>query len=177
MSSYTYVVRTDLPPEMVTELGVEIFVMWVNFALGIEALGGRKLVHPSGKYASSIQFKQTGESEVAIVAGATDDEAATVADVIEQGHGPVDLKARLGAGVYPMHRLRGHKLPSGLRRSATGRASLNPTMRAEMRAANFEGFASIGPNSDPNSWIIPAMQAYSPAFLLAQIAQRMARDY
>ena len=150
-----FVVKTDLDPAMVTRLGLEIYAKWIDFASGGLVLGGKRLVHPTGRYARSIQFRQLGESSVAVIA---DEDVAPEAAILESGHGPVDLKQKLQRGrAYPMHRaLHGSR----------------PLMWAQMRNT---GYASIGPNSPPDSWIIPAMSAYGVAANLARMAAGMAR--
>src|SRR5690348_13237168 len=103
-SSVTYVIRTNLDPKMVNAIGLIVFAKWLDFALGRTMLNGRRLVYPSGRYASSISYRKEGESTVAIVA---DEGFAPEAGILEQGHGPVDLKTRLQHGrAYPMHRPR-----------------------------------------------------------------------
>jgi hypothetical protein len=46
-------------------------------------------------------------------------------------------------------------------------------MWAEMRRSERAGYASIGPNSPPDSWVIPAMPAYSTAAILQAQAEAM----
>lgn len=169
-NSFSYVVRTNLPPEQVNRVGLEIFAKWVEFARGMTTLGGRRLVYPTGRYASSIRFEKTGEASVAIIA---DEEIAPEALFLETGHGPIDLKTKLQHGrAYPMHRPLGGTPGTTLRRTGAGPAK--PSMWAEVRAAGSSGFASIGPNSPADSWIIPAMAAYNPASFLASMARSMA---
>ena len=168
-----YVVKTDLDPAMLTRIGLEIFAKWLDFALGVQSLNGRRLVYPTGRYAASLQFKRTSESSVAIIA---DEDMAPEAAVLEYGHGAVDLKTKLQQGrAYPMHRPFGGNQTGGLRRIGSGPASMKPHMWAEVRSREASGFASIGPNSPPGSWIIPPMPAYSPAMVLAAMATKMAR--
>lgn len=155
---------------MVTQIALDIFSKWVDFAMGRLALGNKRLVYPTGRYAASIQYKQEGESVVAISASAPE------AEILEQGHGQVDLKSRLQHGrAYPMHRPTGFTSGTKLRRRGAGPPSLKPRMWAEIRSQEASGFASIGPNSEPGSWIIPPMPAYSPALILAAQAQAFAR--
>ena len=170
MASYSYVVKTDLPPDQLTLLAVSVFVQWVEFALGQRSLGNKQLVYPTGRYAASIEFRQESETSIAIVASAPE------ADIIEQGHGSVDLKTKLQPGrAYPMHRPVGAVPGVRLRRIGSGPPSLKPRLWAELQRQSSSGFASIGPNSAADSWIIPAMPAYSPAMILAAQAQAEAR--
>lgn len=170
MASFSYVVKTNLPPEQLTLLAVDIFIKWVEFALGQTSLGGKRLVYPSGRYAASIQFRQEGEANIAIVA------SGLVAQILESGHGPIDLKTKLQQGrAYPMRRPVGQVPGITLRRIGAGPPSLKPHLWAQLRVKEASGFASIGPNSAPDSWVIPAMPAYSPAMILAAQAQAAAR--
>ncbi len=170
MASFNYVVKTNLPPDQLSQLAVEVFARWVEFALGERALGNKRLVYPTGRYAASIAYRQDGESSIAIVASAPE------AEIIEQGHGAVDLKTKLQQGkAYRMHRRTGETPGTSLRRIGAGPPSSKPRMWAELHQQTASGFASIGPNSSPDSWIIPPMPAYSPAMILASQAQAEAR--
>lgn len=170
MASFNYVVKTNLPPDQLTQIAVEVFAKWVEFALGAIALGNKRLVYPTGRYAASIEYRQEGETSIAIVASAPE------AEIIESGHGPVDLKTKLQHGrAYPMHRPVGVTPGTRLRRIGAGPPSLKPRIWAELHQQTESGFASIGPGSAPDSWIIPAMPAYSPAMILAAQAQAEAR--
>ena len=159
----SYVIKTDLSPADVTRVGVELFLKWMEFALGRGSLGGKRLIYPTGRYASSLRFEQRGESTVAIVA---DEGVAPEALWLEVGHGAFDMKTvkSLENRAIPMHRTvgsEGHRALTGLNRLGAGPP--RPSMWAEVREAGGSGIASFGPNSDPDSWIIPAMPAYAPA--------------
>ena len=170
----TYVVKTNLPPEGVNQVGLAIFAAWLDFALGgPNPSGGQRLIYPTGRYAASLRYERLGESTVAIIA---DDKVAPEAAVIEHGHGPVDLKSKLKAGRYPMHRHQTKTPGSTLRRIGGGPATLKAAMWAEIRASESSGYASIGPNSPADSWIIPPMPAYSPAANLARLGTGLARE-
>ena len=177
MSGKIYAVRTDLDPAGVNRVGLAIYAAWVEFALGHTALAGRKLMYPTGRYAASISFKQENESTVAIMA---DEGVAPEAAIIEEGHGAVDLKTKLVQGkTYLMHRKQGATkagAAQGLKRTGGGPGGLSPRIWGEVRSSEANGYASIGPNSAPDSWIIPPMQAYSPALVLSSMAAKMARD-
>jgi len=168
-----YEVKTNLPPEAVNALGLEIFTAWVEFAMGQRAVDGKMLAYPTGRYASSISYRREGEATVAIIA---DEAVAPAARWIEEGHGEVDLKAKLewGRG-YPMHREQLSRPVAGLRRRGGGMADGKPSMWATARAADVHGFASIGPDSPADSWIIPAMPAYHPARTFAALARAQAQ--
>jgi len=165
-----YVVNTDLPPDELNRLGLEIYAKWRDFALGKTALpNGKRLIAPAGRYAASLQYKREGEAAVAIIA---DEAIAPEARWLEEGHGAVDLKTILQHGKpYAMH-------GTGIKASSRPKAGPPGKMMAmwvQTRSSRFSGFASIGPNSDPDSWIIPAMAAYSPARTFAAMASAMAR--
>lgn len=165
-------IHSDLDPKVVNKIAMYIFGLWIDFALGKIALGGRKIVYPTGRYAASIQYKTEGSAIVGIYA---DEGIAPEAGILEKGHGPYDLKTRLGPGRYPIHGFRfgGGQTPVG-RVGASGRPTLlKRFMWTRMRNSTFSGFASIGPNSDPDSWIVPAMPAYAPAAILARQMEKM----
>ena len=172
----TYLVKTDLAPADVTAVGVDLFLKWMEFALGRGSLGGKRLVYPTGRYASSLRFEQRGESTVAIVA---DEGIAPEALWLEVGHGEFDMKtvASLSGRGIPMHKAPGgavHRALTGVRRLGAGPA--RPSMWAVVRNMGSSDFASFGPDSDPDSWIIPAMPAYAPAHVLAELGARLAKD-
>ena len=171
-----YTIRTNLPPEAVNQIGLEIYAMWRDFALGKRALGGKRLIYPTGRYAAAIEFKQTGTSSVAITA---DEDAAPEAAILETGHRAVDLKtiAALQDRTFPMHREiapGATRRKTKLRREGGGPPGLSGAVWEEVRSSEFSGYASIGPNSAPGSWISPAMAAYAPAFVLSEMARKMA---
>lgn len=168
-----YVIKTNLPPESVSLIAQIIFMKWIDFAMGHSMLNGRRLMYPTGRYASAIQYREEGEAAISIIANAGQ---APEAAVLEHGHAQFDLKTRLQAGrAYPMHRFTVSNKPGGLRRSGSGPPGSTPRIWAEVRQRESNGFASFGPNSDPGSWIMPAMAAYSPAQALASMAQDMVR--
>ena len=186
-SPRNWTVYTDLPPQYVDAVGRYIFAKWMAFALGQTDLNGRRIIYPSGRYAAALEYQKLGESEVMIVAH--ESASAPEVAILETGHKRVDLKDKLKAGAYPMHRFRNGLAgnPSGLRRNSrnttkTARAALTASsakrasMWGEMRSNDANGFASIGPNSAPDSWIIPEMPAYAPSMVLASIAESRARQ-
>jgi hypothetical protein len=167
-----YEVQTDLPAWAINQISLEIFRMWVSFAEGGEPLGGRKIAYPTGRYASSIRSQTMGVATVAIMA---DENIAPEAAWIESGHKPYDMKKALMRGRgYPMHRPPGEGNFGTRRLGYTGPISRRRTMWAAARSSEFSGFASIGPNSPADSWIIPEMPAYSPALNLAIAAANIA---
>jgi hypothetical protein len=157
-----YVVETNLSPEQVSAVGVEVFRQWLEFAMGTRSLGGQMLKHPTGRYAAAISYAQVGEAKVSILA---DPGVDPVASILETGHERFDLKTKFLKGrSYPMHRGSG------------GAPTLNARMWAQARRNTSTGYASIGDNSPADSWILPAMPAYSPARLLAELAAKMGRE-
>lgn len=174
--SIVYDVFTDMDPDQLNAVGQEVFLKWIDFALGKEPLGGRRLMHPTGRYASAIEFRASNRARVAIVA---DENIAPEAGILETGHGAVDLLQKLTPGrTYPMHRGTGGAAPQ----IATGRGARR--IWASVRAAGFAGFATVPRTRTPGSsntsrtgpaWVIPAMPAYSPALILAQWVAEKAR--
>lgn len=159
-------IMTDLDPQTLSAVGVAIAQRWISFAMGSSDLGGKTLAHPTGRYASSIQFRQTGVARVAIVAN---EKRAPEAAVLETGHKPIDLKQYFPEGVtIPMHRgvpgqygSAGYGAPI-LDNTAAGRRK---NVWAKPRAQGATGFARMG----TTGWIIPAMPAYSPAAHLVDL--------
>jgi hypothetical protein len=171
MKDTIYEVKTNLPPEAVTEIALAIFAEWVSFAMGETSIGGKRIAYPTGRYAASLQYRQEGVATVAIIANPV---IAPEAAILETGHDRVDLKKRLTMGkAYAMHRPVGEN-PFGLKRIGSGPPTLKSSLWAAIRGREASGYPSFGPNSDPNSWVIPAMPAYSPAFVLSQQAKLMA---
>jgi hypothetical protein len=153
-----YVVRTNLPPDKLSDLSVMVFSAWLKFAMGRDTLGGRMLLHPTGKYASSLRYQANPSANtIAIFA---DDSVAPEASILETGHKLFDLKTKFQSGrAYPMHR-DGPGAPSG-----------SPAIWAERRNGSFNGLSRVG----GSGWILPAMMAYAPAKILADLAAQAAR--
>ena len=165
-----YDVHTSADPATLNDIGIEIFRLWVEFALGARRLGGKMIAHPTGRYAASLSYRRYGESRVAIIA---DERIAPEAGILETGHGRVDLKQKLQMGrTYPMHRgTMGAATPGMSVRAPGGKVSRishrgAAGMWATARESGFAGFATVG----TAGWIIPAMPAYAPARILAHLA-------
>lgn len=168
VSSQTYDVFTNLDPKDLNAVGLEVFRKWTIFALGAMRLGGKMLMHPTGKYASSISFRRYGSSRVAIIAN---EKAAPEAGILETGHGPIDMFQHYTPGkVYPMGRSAGANMHIGSRQG--------PQIWAGLRHAAYAGAARIPLQRKPGemntsgtgpAWTIPAMPAYSPARILAEL--------
>jgi hypothetical protein len=164
-----HVIMTNLPPAEVNRITLEIYARWLQFALGQRALGGRMLVAPTGQYARSIQVQYEDGIAVGVIA---DPSIAPEAAILETGHQAVDLKTKLQHGrAYPMHRNIG-RLSMGQRAQMWSEFR---TRTGKVRTRTNTGYASIGPNSAPDSWIIPAMPAYSPSLALSEMAAAMAK--
>ena len=139
-----YAVHTDLPPETITAVGLEIAKLWAEYALGADTPGLKRIEHPTGRYASAIQFRKEGVATVSIVA---DENVAPEAAILETGHKPVDLKTKLQHGRrYPMHR----------------------------EGGRYTGMSAPVPlSSTGRNWVIPEMKAYTPARTFAKMAAAM----
>lgn len=160
-----HVLMTNMKPEDVNRITLEIYARWVDFAMGNTILNGHRIVHPTGRYARSIRVLYEDGIAVGVIA---DKNAAPEAAILEWGHSSVDLKTRLRHGrPYPMHR------PGDMPRVGGGPNGIRSMTWAKVRTRAFTGIASIGPNSSPDSWIIPAMPAYSITASLAHIAAQM----
>jgi hypothetical protein len=114
------IVATDQDPKYVTQVGLSIFKMWRDFAAGRQSLGGRSLMHPTGRYAASIRMGRWvrgqemsrrgrgGRRMVSRIAIIADEGIAPEAGFIERGHHRIDMLRYLQLGrFYPMHRLGG----------------------------------------------------------------------
>lgn len=188
MTSYS--VFTDLEPEDVDDIALEIFARWVNFAMGKEAIGGHVLKHPTGRYAQSISVQRYGKNHVAIMA---DEEIAPEAQWIETGHAAVDFIAMFPGKTFKMHRAdpnsdagrlfgsagyadpiesRHNRLQTGAHISSARRR----TMWAEVRDQGETGYATVPhERTRAGEWMIPAMEAYSPAGHLSALFEELAQ--
>lgn len=163
-------VMTDLDPDQLSVVGREVMSRWVAFALGHEGLGGAWIHHPTGRYASSIQYKKTGVATVLIVANT---KIAPEAEWIEYGHAKINMLQHLAWGrTYPMHR--------GTQFSYVGGGKRGRRMWAQARESGFNGYATTpadgvprGANSSGTgpAWTIPAMPIYAPAEVLADLVE------
>ena len=148
---FEYVIRTNLSMEYVNEIAAEVFAEWAAFAAGKTAANGQVLMHPTGKYASTLSMRQTGEASIAIVA---DPKIDIVAWLMETGHGSVDLKTK--------------------KSFQQGRV-----LHSAMWAYPSRRFPNGGPpfvTVGATGWVIPPMPAYSPARTFALLAARLAQD-
>jgi hypothetical protein len=190
MPNTVYTVHTNLDPQALSAVGLEVFRMWIAFAAGQETLNGFRIENPTGRYAASIEYKQVGEAQVSIV---QHEDVAPEGAFLEEGTKEIDMLAAGSPWVgrrIPMHRGRpgqfgsqGNSVPKNspgtikqarkmkhiwVEARGDSGSVLVPRSRAEVRpgARNTSG---TGP-----AWTIPAMPAYSPAGTLADLAARYA---
>lgn len=163
---------TDMDPQTLTQVSLQIFERWVAFAMGKEQLQGFTLKNPTGRYASSIRRKQVGPYRIVID---TNDKMAPEAVILEEGHSAIDLKRKLNPGkVYKMHR--GQKGQYGS--AGHGSPVYAPRKKniwGEVRSRGAAGFARMPTHitaENMSSWVIPPMPAYSPAAHLVDLLRR-----
>jgi hypothetical protein len=164
-----HVILSNMVPQEINRLTLEIYAKWLDFALGHSVLNGRRIVSPTGRYAKSLQVRYEDGIAVGVIA---DSSIAPEAAMIEWGHVSFDMKTRLQRGrAYPMHRTGPPPRVGG------GPNGIRSRIWSQIRARTGTGFASIGPNSSPDSWIMPAMPAYSPSATLAAMVSDAARRH
>lgn len=83
--NFHYTITTTLPASLITPIITDTFVRWMQFGQGTSSLGGRRLKHPSGRYASSLVANQTSGSSFTIYSN------SPYADVLEKGRQPYNL--------------------------------------------------------------------------------------
>jgi hypothetical protein len=168
MPNIVYDVVTDLPPDRLNAVGLEVFRMWSEFALGLTDIGGLMIKHPTGRYASSLRMRTTPT----VVTVMADESKAAEARWLEEGHGRIDMLQHLTAGrSYPMHR-------GGVgRKLQTRRKVKGGYIWAVSAGRNLSGYVKV-PHERPNrmntsgtgpAWTIPSMPAYAPAHIMAQL--------
>lgn len=154
-ASPSYEIWANAPPEQVEAVALDLFREWLAFAEGEASIGGYKLVHPTGFYASSIRVE--ANPQLRLISFIADEQVAPEALWLEVGHRSVDLKQHLQQGrAYPIHR----GAPESGSRSGPG-SSLHP-------GQFLVAWRTIG----DTGWVIPAMPAYAPGLHLAQEAAR-----
>jgi hypothetical protein len=187
MAHAVYDVWTNLDPLQLMEVASSTFHEWLKFALGQEALGGKKLAHPSGRYASAIYWKRTGAAKVSIIA---DEDAIQEVGAIEYGHPSVSMKDHmLGGGnthmskdgyryrVIPLRPDQWRPTPTlspGMTldnitggRVRKGVAKMWATPRPYVDSKSRFATMSDRPGSSP--WVIPEFHPYAPASILAEL--------
>lgn len=150
-----YDVYTDLDPQTLTQVAIEVMLKWISFALGHEQLNGHMIENPTGLMASAVHIEQYADNHVAII---MDETIAPEAGYMETGHASIDMKKYLKPGTYyPMHR---------------GGGVFSGFAQTPPRAPSKPGVGRTGWSMMyANSWIIPAMPAWSPASYLANMIQ------
>lgn len=171
-----YDVWTDMAPDEISEVGFIVMTKWIAFALGHETLNGKRVGHPTGRYASSIRVEGRGPNHIAVVA---DEEIAPEAGILEAGAPAIDLKQKLQVGrAYPMHRGAAGMFGSkgyGVPVVASSFSARTKNIWATPRAHGFSGVARVPTeitSENQSSWIIPAMPAWAPAEFLAEQLRR-----
>lgn len=181
-------VHTNLNPEQVTAVAIETYRQWLLFALGREAIGGRTLAHPSGRYAASITWKRLSATRIAIIA---DEHIAPEAASIETGTSGADIRAAmLSGGKVGRDGKRYRRIPMRedfVPPSAASfvEASVNQAARTggvppKVGAFWFERKANQGSDrvvtmtetNGRNGWRVPAQPAYAPAAILAALIKK-----
>lgn len=181
----SYDVYTNLSMDKVTDLALETFAKWAAFALGKEALNGKILANPSGKYAKSLRIEEK-QNYVAVFADAKE---APEANWIENGRmSTINLQRSMLAGgkvakdgskyrVIPIPSEKSHRaIPQPTQLDAIGNA-------VGLKMPRYQAFARVsGTNfytmssKKPEKWHIPPMAAYSPAEILSEWARSKATE-
>ena len=193
MANYTYEVHTSLDPKDLTELAFQTYLKWVAFALGVEEVNGKRLDHPTGKYAESISMEKRGNNTIAIIS------TGKMADIIEGGAPAFSLKDKMLAKDAKTAK-DGSKyryIPGGMMDGQGGRFGMgqNTLTRSEGRSylkmmtgkgkgpsiphlyakAQEKGnVMTMSSKAGASAWNIPAFPAYSPAKHYADLARQEA---
>lgn len=172
-----YDVYFDGDESEISDISFAVVLMWIEFALGKRALNGRRIQHPTGRYASSITRIRTGPNRIAVIA---DEKIAPEAEFIEHGHSPYDMKKLFGGRTFLLHR--GQVGDYGSAGFGTPIVNSTPTairknIWAIPRSEGATGFKTVPESASDSSkkakkrfassWIIPHMAAYAPAAYLA----------
>lgn len=194
MTNAVYDVHTNLDPQQLTALAAETYRVWLMFALGRQEIGGHKLKHPTGQYAAALSWKRTGVASIAIIA----DESVPQVGWIEYGRNGADIKAAMLQGVTPgKDGYRSRVVPiRPLEPENKPSMSAADIMSASNKGGLPSGVAAVWatkrPDTDPGSswvtmsdnptahtkgpsaWVVPAMPAYAPAAVLADLLRSVA---
>lgn len=181
-------VHTNLNPQQLTKVAIETFRQWLLFALGREAIGGKVLEHPSGRYAASISWKQIGASRIAIIA---DEEIAPEAASIETGTPGADIRAAMLPGgkiSKDGHRYRRIPMREDLLPPSTASfvaASVNQAARSgavmpktgsfwikRKESQGSDRVVTMTETNGANNWMVPPQPAYAPASILAGLIRK-----
>lgn len=178
--------KTSLPIEFLKPAILDTYLNWLRFAQGTSSLGGQKLKHPSGKYASTISVNQTSKNVFTIYS------ASPYADVLETGRKPYNLYWNenrlipLGKNSL-IHMGRSPLNQTAIRTSNTNQFKAFPTSglrgKAQIKAQtqylnryNNKVWIPVGPKS---VWHIDSknpMKVYSPAKHLWEKLQKRVKS-
>lgn len=172
--SKLYIVRTAISPELLGQAALEIYKLWVEFAIGKKDLGNGLLKHPTGDYASAIHYK-IGLRTAEIWTDETPEHPSV--RPIEYGRPEVYLKPfMLGRGnthmdaegyLYRVIPLKADESTSplvpGMEASRMQMLSVQ-AKRVQSHNSRFR-IMSDKPGSAP--WKLPPMKPFAPAELLA----------
>jgi len=151
-------------------------------------------MHPTGRYAASISMRRYGSrrgsrgpgqvpirtiNHVAIIA---DESLAPEAAILETGHGPIDMLQHLSPGrSYPIFgdaqtpsAVSGASFPT----SSYGRSRVRKMWAVSRQLTGFRrtpsasgGRKASNTSGTGKAWTIPAMPAYHPAQILADLVR------
>lgn len=195
MADYIYEVHTDLDPKDLSELAFSTYLKWVAFALGVSEVNGKRLKHPSGKYAEGIKMEKRGNNTIAIVS------TGKVADIIEGGAPSFSLKdkmlakgaktakdgskyryipggmmdgqgGRFGIGENTLTRSEGRSYLNAI----TGGGNMPQVSHLYAKVHEKGNVLTMSSKSGSAAWMIPAFPAYSPAKHYAHLARQEAQN-
>jgi hypothetical protein len=197
MANKVYEIYTNLDPLQLSELASETFKTWLQFALGQQELAGKRLRHPSGRYASAISWRRNGLSRVSILA---DEDAIPEVGAIEYGHSEIDLKEHMLFGGRSRTSQEGYQYrvlplrPDQWRRSPmlTPGMMINTISGGRLRrgigkmwavprphvdtSRGFGGrqgrFVTMSNRPGASQWIIPEFHPYAPGKFLADLLRQ-----
>ena len=184
-------VYSDLSAKELNAVGLAVFRVWSEFAMGQRRLGGRRIREPTGVYASSLRMEVVGKNHVAVIA---DTSIAPHAKILETGHRAFSMLDHLTPGkAYPITRRRfmesaaaptnyaynprtgrRARTGSGLMRGGTFVPTITGIVRTPVDRSSIAGRTNTSGRGP--AWTVPAMPAYSPARLIAALFSRRVAD-
>ena len=186
--SQTFPIQSNLDPDELSDVLLETFRLWTDFALGKRAIGGKILKYPSGRYAAAITAKKDENGRTVGIYVDDSVEGAKEARIIEHGHVAVNLKdymlrsAKVSKDGYRYRRINLRQAPisplQALSNISVGGGFVSRGPKHSLRsfskslgrmwAGNYGSaygsnwrVMTDAPGSSP--WRIPAMPAFSPA--------------
>jgi hypothetical protein len=189
-----YSVTTNLDQSDLSELAFQTYLQWCAFALGVNSVNGKKLKHPTGKYAEGISMKFNGPGVIALVS------TGKISEQIEKGAPAFNLKDKMLAKGARTSKdgSRYRYIPSGLseggKRFGMGQNSLSTSesnnylnsvmngsgMKIEhlnAKAQQKGGVVTMSSKQGSDAWQIPAFPVYAPAKYYAKMARSEAKNY